>query len=81
MPALKIAFPVSPEDAKGLLKITDRGDDLVIFFKHKRLYGMYGPVAVNDYTIPFGEAKVIKDGKDVTIIGVSRMVFTCLEAA
>ncbi|NPV85093.1 MAG: alpha-ketoacid dehydrogenase subunit beta [Anaerolineae bacterium] len=81
IPGLKIAVPASPEDAKGLLKTAIRGEDPVIFFEHKRLYGMRGAVPEGDFTIPFGKARLVRRGKDVTLIGISGMVPTCLEAA
>jgi pyruvate dehydrogenase E1 component beta subunit len=81
VPGLKVAIPSSPYIAKGLLKSAIRGDDPVIFFEHKKLYGMRGPVPEEDYTVPFGEAKVWREGKDITIIGISGMVPLCLEVA
>lgn len=81
IPGLKVAVPSSPYHAKGLLKSAIRGDDPVIFFEHKRLYGTRGPVPEEDFTVPFGEADVRREGKDLTLIGISGMVPTCLEVA
>lgn len=82
IPGLKIVVPATPADAKGLLKTAIRGEDPVIFFEHKMLYGEIGPVPEDeDFLIPFGQANVIREGKDVTIIGVSVMVKKALQAA
>ena len=82
VPGLKIAVPASPADAKGLLKSTIRGQDPVLFFEHKMLYAERGPVPENaDYTVPFGQAAILREGKDVTLIGVGIMVKKSLEAA
>jgi len=80
-PGLRVAMPSTPEDAKGLLKTAIRSDDPVVFIEHKALYSKKGPVPEGEYTIPFGKAKTIRAGGDVTMITYSRMVFTVLEAA
>lgn len=80
-PGLRVAMPSTPEDAKGLLKTAIRSDDPVVFIEHKALYSKKGPVPEGEYTIPFGTAKTIRAGGDVTMISYSRMVFTVLEAA
>jgi len=80
-PGLRVAMPSTPEDAKGLLKTAIRSDDPVVFIEHKALYSKKGPVPEGEYTIPFGTAKTIRAGGDVTMITYSRMVFTVLEAA
>ena len=77
VPGLKIAIPSTPRDAKGLLKSAIRGEDPVMFFEHKMLYAVQGEVPEEEYTIPFGEAAVRRQGNDVTIIaigGVSTVV-------
>ena len=82
VPGLKIATPSTPADAKGLLKSAVRGDDPVLFFEHKMLYGDTGHVPEDeDFTLPFGKAAVVRPGTDVTVIGVSIMVKKALEAA
>ena len=82
VPGLKIVVPATPADAKGLLKTTIRGEDPVIFLEHKMLYGQAGPVPEDpDYLLPFGEANILRQGKDVTIIGIGIMVTKALEAA
>jgi pyruvate/2-oxoglutarate/acetoin dehydrogenase E1 component len=82
VPGLKIATPSTPADAKGLLKTAIRGDDPVLFFEHKMLYGDRGHVPEDEhYTLPFGKADIVRTGTDVTVIGVSIMVKKALEAA
>ncbi|MGQ9518311.1 MAG: alpha-ketoacid dehydrogenase subunit beta [Anaerolineae bacterium] len=82
VPGLKIAVPATPADAKGLLKTAIRGDDPVLFFEHKMLYAVRGPVPEEpDFVIPFGEARLAREGKDVTIIAVGGMLGKALEAA
>jgi pyruvate dehydrogenase E1 component beta subunit len=82
VPGLKIATPASPADAKGLLKAAIRGEDPVLFFEHKMLYNTQGPVPEDaDFSVPFGEATVLREGQDVTLIAVGGMVPKALEAA
>lgn len=82
VPGLKIAVPATPADAKGLLKTAIRGDDPVLFFEHKMLYAVRGPVPEDpDFIIPFGEARIAREGKDVTIIAVGGMLGKALDAA
>jgi acetoin:2,6-dichlorophenolindophenol oxidoreductase subunit beta len=58
-----------------------RDNDPVIFFEHKALYDTAGPVPEESYTVPFGEANVVREGGDVTIVTLGRMVHTSLDAA
>ena len=58
-----------------------RDNDPVIFFEHKALYDLAGPVPEESYALPFGEANVVREGGDVTIVALGRMVHTSLEAA
>ncbi len=82
VPGLKIAVPSTPADAKGLLKTALRGNDPVLFFEHKMLYGVSGPVPEEeDFQVPFGQAAVVRAGRDVTVIAVNSMVGKALEAA
>ncbi|MFC7306539.1 alpha-ketoacid dehydrogenase subunit beta [Streptomyces monticola] len=81
VPGLKVALPSSPYDAKGLLIQAIREDDPVIFCEHKALYDMVGEVPEESYAVPFGEAAVVRDGEDVTIVALGRMVSVALEAA
>ena len=81
IPGLKVVTPATPYDAKGLLIQAIRDDDPVIFCEHKALYDMAGEVPEESYTVPFGEANVAREGSDVTIVTLGRMVHTSLEAA
>ena len=81
IPGLKVVVPSSPYDAKGLLITAIRDNDPVIFFEHKALYELEGEVPEESYTIPFGEANVVREGSDVTVVAVGRMVQHALAAA
>ena len=81
IPGLKVVLPATPYDAKGLMLEAIRDDDPVIFFEHKNLYDISGPVPEESYTIPFGEANVVREGSDVTIVTLGRMVHVSLSAA
>ena len=82
VPGLKIAVPASPADAKGLLRSAIRGEDPVLFFEHKMLYANKGPVPEGaDYAVPFGQAAVLREGSDVTLIGIGILASRALEAA
>lgn len=92
VPGLKVACPAGPYDAKGLLKTAIRDQAPVLFLEHKLLYGVMTrkePRAVNiteavpdeDYTVPFGQARVWRSGADVTILATMLMVHLSLRAA
>ncbi|MEV4700755.1 alpha-ketoacid dehydrogenase subunit beta [Pseudomonas brassicacearum] len=81
IPGLKVVCPSSPYDAKGLLIQAIRDNDPVIFCEHKLLYSMQGEVPEELYTIPFGEANFLRDGKDVTLVSYGRTVNTTMDAA
>jgi pyruvate dehydrogenase E1 component beta subunit len=81
IPGLKVVLPSNPYDAKGLLIQAIRDDDPVIFLEHKVLYTLEGDVPEESYTIPFGEANVVRDGGDVTVVALGRMVQMAMEAA
>jgi len=81
LPGLKVVMPSTPYDAKGLLKASIRDDNPVIFLEHKMLYGVKGTVPEEEYVIPLGVADVKREGRDVTIIATSLMVYKSLEAA
>jgi len=80
-PGLRVVIPSIPADAKGLLKSAIRSDDPVMFLEHEGLYAIKGEVPDSEYTIPLGVADVKRQGKDVTLLAVSRMVYVCLETA
>jgi 2-oxoisovalerate dehydrogenase E1 component beta subunit len=82
IPGLKVVCPSNPVDAKGLLASAIRDDDPVIFMEPKRHYrAPKAEVPAGEYTIPLGEAKVVREGGQVTVIAWSAMVLTALEAA
>ena len=81
VPGIKIITPSTPYNAKGLLKSAIRDNNTVLCFEHKKLYGMKGYVPEEEYTIPLGEAEIVHEGSDVTIVTYSYMVQFCLEAA
>tara|TARA_Y100000588_G_scaffold35141_1_gene33872 strand:- start:2679 stop:3641 length:963 start_codon:yes stop_codon:yes gene_type:complete len=81
MPGLKIAIPSNPASAKGLLKSAIRDNDPVMFFEDNNLMGMRGEVSDTDEIIPFGEAEVLKEGSDVTIVAIAGMVRASLAVA
>ena len=81
VPGLKVATPSTPYDARGLLKTALREDNTVIFVEHTAIYGLRGEVPDEDYSIPFGQAEVMREGGDVTIIGYSGSVHQALRAA
>lgn len=81
IPGLKVVIPSNPADAKGLLKAAIRDDNPVLYFEHKALFPMKGPVPEGDYYTPIGKANIAKEGKDVTIISYSLMMHRALEAA
>jgi acetoin:2,6-dichlorophenolindophenol oxidoreductase subunit beta len=81
VPGLKVALPSSAYEAKGLLKTAIRDDNPVVIFEDKLMYNDKADVPEEDYAIPFGEAAVLRQGKDVTLVGTSSMVQVCLKAA
>ena len=82
MPGLKIVIPSTPYDARGLLRSAIRDEDPVLFFEHKKMYrSVRGDVPDTDYTVPLGQAKVTREGNDVTVIGYGLMAHYSLEAA
>jgi len=81
LPGLKVVLPSSPYEAKGLLIQSIRDDDPVIFCEHKAMYDVTGDVPEESYTIPFGEANVVREGDDVTIVALGRMVSFAQQAA
>jgi len=80
VPGLKVVAPSTPHDAKGALIQAIRDDNPVIFVEHRLLHGLAGPVPEAPYTVPFGRARVLAEGGDVTIVGVSYMAVEALRA-
>lgn len=82
LPGIISVCPATPRDTKGLLKTAIRSNDPVICFENKTLYNLKGEVPDDpDFTIPFGKAKVMRKGDDVTIVATQAMVHKALEAA
>jgi pyruvate/2-oxoglutarate/acetoin dehydrogenase E1 component len=81
VPGLKVVVPSSPYDVKGLLIQAIRDNDPVVFCEHKVLYTLEGEVPEESYTIPFGEANIVREGSDVTIVALGRMVHQAMAAA
>jgi pyruvate dehydrogenase E1 component beta subunit len=80
-PGLKVVMPCTPYDAKGLLIAAIRDPDPVVFFEPKRVYRSFREeVPEDEYTIPIGQAKVVSEGSDLTLISWGATVFQCLEA-
>jgi 2-oxoisovalerate dehydrogenase E1 component beta subunit len=81
-PGLKIVYPATAADAKGLLKAAIRDDDCVLFFEHKYLYRRAKDVMpAGDHVVPIGKARVAREGKDLSIITYAATVWKALEAA
>ncbi|HEX6838822.1 MAG TPA: alpha-ketoacid dehydrogenase subunit beta [Polyangia bacterium] len=81
-PGLKVVIPSNPYDAKGLLLSAMRGEDPVIFMEPKRVYrAAKGEVPEGDYSVPLGQAKVVREGSQLTVLCYGAMVHTCVEAA
>jgi pyruvate/2-oxoglutarate/acetoin dehydrogenase E1 component len=81
IPGLKIAFPASPAEAKGLLKAAIRDPNPVIFLEHKRLYPVKGDAPPDGEVIPLGRARVAREGGDLTIVSIGKGVADALMAA
>jgi pyruvate dehydrogenase E1 component beta subunit len=80
-PGLKVVMPSTPRDAKGLLISAIRDPDPVLFFEPKRVYRSYREqIPLEEYTIPIGQAKLVNEGSDLTLITWGASVFQCLEA-
>ena len=81
-PGLKVVCPSTAYDAKGLIKSAIRDNDPVLFFEHKGLYRkIKEDLPAEEYTVPIGKAKVVREGRDLSIITYGAMVWTALEAA
>jgi len=81
-PGLKVVYPATAEDAKGLMKAAIRDDDCVLFLEHKYLYRrIKGVMPAGDQVVPIGRASVAREGTDVSIITYAATVWKALEAA
>ena len=81
VPGLKIASPAGPAEAFGLLAAAIRDDDPVVVFEHKALYGRKEEIGDGEQFVPLGQARTVRAGRDVTLVGLSITVGTCLAAA
>jgi acetoin:2,6-dichlorophenolindophenol oxidoreductase subunit beta len=81
VPGLKVVMPATPYDAKGLLKSAIRDDNPVIVVENKTLHAMKASIPEEEYLVPIGKAEIRKEGTDVTVVAVSRMVHESLKAA
>lgn len=81
VPGLVIAGPSTPYDAKGLLIASIEDDNPVLFLEHKALYRVRGDVAEGKYTVPLRQAKVVREGADVTVVAAMKMTHEALAAA
>ena len=81
IPGIKVVVPSNPYDAKGLLLESIADDDPVIFFEHKAMYDDTAEVPSEAYTIPLGEAAIVREGDDATIVALGRMVCVAKTAA
>lgn len=81
VPGLKIAAPSTPADVVGLMASAIRSDDPVVFFEHKGLFASKGTPAPDGHVVPFGEAAVLREGTDVTLVALASTVPLALAAA
>ena len=81
IPGLKVVIPSSPYEAKGLMIQAIRDDDPVIFFEHKAMYDDVEEVPDEPYAIPFGKARIVRAGSNVTVVALGRMVKLAVQAA
>ena len=81
IPGLKTVCPATPYDAKGMLLAAIRDDDPVVFCEPKSLMFVSGPVPEGDYEVPLGKAAIVREGGDVTLIGIGRTTHVALDAA
>ena len=80
VPGLKVVAPNTPYDAKGCLIQSIRDDNPVMFIEHRMIHYQKGHVPEYEYTMPFGKARVLVEGNDITLVGISYMVVECLRA-
>ena len=81
IPGLRVVMPATPYDAKGLLIASIEDDNPVIFLEHRWLYNINGSVPEELYRVPIGEARVLREGKDLTLVSLSYMTLEALRAA
>ena len=81
IPGFKVAMPATPHDVKGMLISAVRDDAPVAIFEHRWLYGIKGDVPEESYEVPLGSARIVREGRDVTIAATSYMVLEAIRAA
>jgi len=81
IPGLSVVMPSNPADTYGLLRASIQDPNPVIFIENRLLYGLKGPKPPADHLVPIGKAKVVREGTDVTVVSISRMVHEALAAA
>jgi pyruvate/2-oxoglutarate/acetoin dehydrogenase E1 component len=81
IPGLKVVMPSTPHDAKGLLIASIEDDNPVVFFEHRWLHNIHGPVPEGHYTVPLGEPRIVTEGADVTIVSASYATLDAIKAA
>lgn len=80
LPGFRVVVPTTPRDAKGLLKTSIRSDDPVVFLEHRSLLNSKGAVPEEEYLIPFGQAAIVQEGTDVSVVAIAGMVSRVVEA-
>ncbi|MCA0455877.1 MAG: alpha-ketoacid dehydrogenase subunit beta [Chloroflexi bacterium] len=80
LPGIRVVVPSNPYDAKGLFKTALRGDDPVLFLEHKSLLNNKGHVPEEEYFIPFGQAAIVREGTQATVVAIGSMVRKTIEA-
>lgn len=80
IPGLRVVAPTTPYDAKGLLIQSIRADDPVLFVEHRMVHFQKGQVPPESYTVPFGQARVLAPGKDITLVGIAHQAVECMRA-
>lgn len=81
LPGFRVVLPTNAYDAKGLFKAALQGNDPVLFLEHKTLLNMKAPVPQAEYTIPFGEASIVREGADLTVVALTLMVHKTLDVS
>jgi pyruvate dehydrogenase E1 component beta subunit len=80
VPGLRVVAPTTPHDAKGCLITAIRDNNPVIMIEHRMLHGIRGVVPEASYEVPYGRARILSPGKDLTIVGISHMALECVRA-
>lgn len=80
IPGIRVVAPATAYDAKGALAACIRANDPVMFVEHRMLHNLQGIVPESDYVLPIGKARVLAEGQDVTLVGISYMAVECMRA-